>query len=110
MTILICIILSYTYLMQYDDGIKQYYCPRRAGDTVAVWFEPETPCTVKMIYFYFTPNGVGGTPYYPFIATVRESVTLDSYNYYVSPGPSPIDSIVWQDTSRTITMVQAHSL
>ena len=99
MGILLGIILSYTYLMHYDDGIKQYYCPRDADDTICVWFEPETPCTVKMIYFYFTPNGVGGTAYYPFIATVRESVTLDSFNYYVSPGPSPIDSIVWQDTS-----------
>jgi len=79
---------------EYPDFEWYYYIPRDIGDTICVWFDPPTPCTLVAIsriwYFGGVSDGTQGTPYKAFAAYTAPGVSLSDFNVYESPGPSPI--------------------
>jgi len=90
---------NHNYIIEYIDGDYPdfewyYYIPRALNDTICVWFDPPAACTLVAIsriwYFGGISEGTEGTPYKAFVAYTAPGVTLDSFNVYESPGPSPI--------------------
>jgi len=106
---------GWNYVISYVVGDWYYYIPRPAGDTICVWFDPPVACS--LIAICRTGYNAGMTPppsmpYEAFVAYTAEGVTLDSFNFYEEPGPSPIGEwivpptemwspegpVVWWDT------------
>lgn len=88
---------EWNYVISYNDGEPYYWCPRDAGDTMGVWFEPPTACTlIAIVYHMYVGSGTccpPSVPHYVFVADIAGGTTLDTFMYYdtlATPGPSPL--------------------
>ncbi|HID93877.1 MAG TPA: T9SS type A sorting domain-containing protein [bacterium (Candidatus Stahlbacteria)] len=88
---------KWNYVIQYNLEEPYYYIPRSVGDTICVWFQSPVKCTLIAItrIWYFGPYWeLKGSSYEAFASEVTTGITLDSFNVYEMPGPSPIGAFL----------------
>ncbi|MCK4256391.1 T9SS type A sorting domain-containing protein [candidate division WOR-3 bacterium] len=93
---------SVYWLIQYDQGTTGYlFTGLLPGDTLGVFFEPPTSCSLVEVHFCKYGYEDGDAPtYWGLVADVPDGITLDDYEEYHSdaslPGPPPIGDIFAQ--------------
>lgn len=98
---LFCSIPTFTsqaqlYTIQYDDGNPYYYSGRpRENDTCGVWFEPPSECRLISASFYFYSAGDAEVYVWSLVDNFDPDNYFDSDEPNGSPGPSPLDSILF---------------